>query len=177
MTRRAMLRSAIQLSGLLMAGLSMGCAFVGPPVNVSGPSRQVALLEGSWWGEYTGDANHLRHGSISFTLAPDTHQAQGSVLMTAEGLPRPYERVHGDAGQRPRGENRPETSLLSIRFVFVDEGVVVGDLDPYWDPDRATRALTTFRGTIDGRTISGTFRTRYANGTESTAGRWKVTKG
>ena len=168
--------SMARLGVIWAAALTASCALAGPPVPVSGGTRDVSLLEGRWSGEYFGDADHLRHGTISFTLASSSRQARGRVLMHAEGLPKP-DGALGDTDPRQRPDSLPDTSVLTIRFVFVSDGVIAGELDPYWDPDRAARAVTAFRGSVDGGTISGTFQTRYANGSPTTAGQWRVRRG
>jgi hypothetical protein len=176
MTTARLLRPRLMVVASILLLLTAGCAFVGPPVVVSGTAQDLARLEGSWSGNYTGDADHRRHGTINFTLQADGRQARGSVLMKAEDQPYAYQPFGRDPNVRQRPDPMLETSVLSIRFVYVSTGEVVGELDPYWDPDRRVRAVTTFRGSIDGSFISGTFRTRYANGGASSEGRWTVTR-
>ena len=59
---------------------------------------------------------------------------------------------------------RTESQLLTIRFVSADRGAVVGNMAPYWDPDRECQALASFitkdglmvvRGRLKGATRLG----------------------
>jgi hypothetical protein len=148
----------------LLAAAQMACVFHGPPVPVTGRPGDLEQLAGEWSGDYVGDHDHRRRGTIAFHLQAGATQAYGSVIMTPEGLGRAYQRA-----ESPR--------TLTIRFVHADGGTLVGALDAYWDPDRQSEATATFRGRlIDARTIEGTFTTRYATGAADTAGTWHVTR-
>jgi hypothetical protein len=150
------------------------CAFVAPRVEVLGTPGGLARLSGEWWGEYIGDRDHARHGSIAFKLVAGEDHAHGDVLMIPEGLGRPYGRNQWDEPGTPPHELEQRSRMLEIRFVMVTENTVNGVLGPYWDPDRQTEASATFRGRLADDTIEGTFTTSYASGAAKTGGRWKV---
>ena len=169
-----MLAHLVRLPGLVIVALTMGCAWHAAPVPVFGTPADLERLSGEWRGSYFGDHNHQRNGTVVFKLRADADGAAGDVIMTKEGLDRPYQHSPYETGTPPPA--RPQREL-SIRFVHTEDGVVIGELDPYWDPDRKSAALTTFRGRlIDEHTITGTFTTRYATGTASTGGTWKVAR-
>ena len=68
--------------GLVVAAavvLNQGCASMGPPVRVYGEPQNVERLAGNWWGEYIGNWDHRRQGSISFKLVGADQQAHGEV--------------------------------------------------------------------------------------------------
>ena len=160
------------LAVAMLAG-AMSCAYVSPPVTVVGPEPAVRALVGEWWGDYWSEDPIERRGSIHFTLIEDEDHAHGDVLMVPVGSNRPYGRFSGEPGTRqiPVG---PET--LAIRLVRVEDEVLRGDLEPYWDPDRETTATTTFRGTLREGTIVGTFVTTFASGAPEARGRWRVNR-
>jgi hypothetical protein len=104
------------------------------------------------------------------------YHAHGDVLMTPYGFDRAYERYRdGDPGANRR-DTAHASSVLTIRFVTVEEDTVRGVLDSYWDSDRFTEASTTFLGRVKDDVIEGTFTTRYATGAADTSGRWKVVR-
>jgi hypothetical protein len=159
------------LTSALLAG-AVGCAYVSPPVAVVGPQAAINSLAGEWWGDYSSDGPIERRGSIHFTLIEGEDHAHGDVLMVPAGSTNPYGRFAGDS--RPYQIRGPET--LSIRIVRIEDGTIRGDLEPYWDPDRDTSAITTFLGTLGENTIAGTFTTIFESGAFEARGRWKVTR-
>ena len=158
------------LAGAFLAG-SISCAYLSPPVVVVGPDPDLRAMVGEWWGDYRSEGPIERRGTIHFALIEGEDHAHGDVLMTPAGSNRPYGRFPGEPGtlQLPAA---PEA--LTIRLVRIEDGTLRGDLEPYWDPDRATTATTTFRGTLREDTITGAFITTFASGTLEAHGRWRV---
>jgi hypothetical protein len=150
--------------------LALGaCGASRSPVPLVGASSDVSALTGEWAGDYSS-AESGRSGSISFTLRAAGDSAFGDVIMipTAWGRPlMPYRQQNAAGGQVP------ETTVLSIRFVRVQQGHVSGTLDPYADPQTGARLLTTFTGEVSGNSIAGTYTTRLPSG-ETQTGRWSV---
>ena len=150
------------------------CTYGQPPVRVYGSPMDLDRLTGQWSGEYRGDPDHLRSGSIAFTLKAGTHEAVGDVLMTPQGA-SPYERYYGDDESRRGVEARvAPVQVLGIRFVDVDGREVSGRLDNFWDPDHRTSAHAIFSGRLGDDVLEGTFTTIYANGDRNSTGQWKV---
>lgn len=165
---------AMLMASVLLGG--WGCTFVAPAVPVQGTPAALELLSGEWWGEYVGDREHDRRGTIAFKLIAGEDHAHGDVLMVPRDTVRPYEPYRDDESGRRTAEPVSASRVLSIRFVAAGDGFVRGALDPYWDPDRRTEATATFRGRLRGDTIEGTFTTTYADGTPATGGRWTVAR-
>jgi hypothetical protein len=64
---------------------------------------------------------------------------------------------------------------LAMRFVFVTSDEVSDVLDPYRDPDCGCTLTTTFRGTLRGDVIEGTFHSEGDGFHHLPAsGRWRV---
>lgn len=148
--------------------LAMGCALNPAPVPVEGPKEDIQALVGEWVGEYRSIETG-RSGSIMFTLAAGSDTAFGDVVM-----------VPKDAGitpDTPPATTRQAQQVLTIRFVRVVEGTVVGTIDPYPSPDCGCQLLTTFRGALAGNRIEGTF-TIHHSGHEMVAqkGSWWATR-
>jgi hypothetical protein len=145
------------------------CAASRTPIPLVGQSADVSALAGEWTGDYSS-AESGRSGSITFTLRAAGDSAFGDVIMipSAWGRPlMPYRQQTAAGGQTP------ETTVLTIRFVRVQQGHVSGTLDPYAEPQTGARLLTTFTGELNGNTISGTYTTRLPSGDTQT-GRWSV---
>ena len=161
--------------GFLLAMLSGGCGYMAPSVQVMGTSRNLETLNGEWWGDYVGDRDSDRRGTITFRLLAGESAARGDVVMTPAGSPQPLARPSlAPATTNP--DAPAPSSVLTIRFVGASDGMVYGELDPFLDPERRVEAMTTFRGDVRGDTITGTFRTTYVNGAPQTTGRWQVTR-
>lgn len=138
---------------------------------VSGPPPSVSRLVGDWQGEYSSGGSG-RRGLIAFHLRAGADTADGDVIMQSR------------AGGDPSTANVPQSPLdafqttaeaIGIRFVFVSENEVRGVLNPYRDPNCGCTLTTTFRGTISGDIIEGTFHTE-GSGTSHmpTDGQWRV---
>jgi hypothetical protein len=153
-----------------LLALALGaCGASRSSVPLVGASSDVSSLTGEWAGDYSS-AESGRSGSISFTLRSAADSAFGDVMMipAATGRPlTPYQPSMGGAGQMQ------SSTVLTIRFVRVEQGHVSGTLAPYADPQTGTRLLTTFTGELNGNTIAGTYTTRLPSG-EMQTGRWSV---
>jgi hypothetical protein len=156
--------------------LATGCREFSPPIHLAGRPSDVSALVGDWHGDYVAFGSPSRHGTISFVLEPGDETARGSVVMIPEGSHHPYERYRGDLPVIAGQTYSPLSEVLSITVVRIEENMVRGEMDPYWDPDRECVAFTHFYGFIDGRTIEGTFRTTYNAPFGETTGRWRVTR-
>lgn len=152
-------------SALLLAA----CASNPAPVPVVGPSADVASLAGEWAGDYSS-AESGRSGSISFTLRSAADSAFGDVVMIPAGWGRPLTPWRGEASSAAQ---RPQTEVLTINFVRVQQAHVNGTLAPYADPQTGERLVTTFTGELKGNSIEGTYTTRLSSGQTQT-GRWTV---
>ena len=98
-----------------------------------GASADISALTGEWAGDYSSTESG-RSGSITFTLRAAGDSAFGDVIMipAAWGRPlMPYRQQIAGGGQAP------ETTVLTIRFVRVQQGYASGTLDPYADPQTA----------------------------------------
>jgi len=167
----ALIRTLLGVTAMVLVS---NCAFVAPRVEVLGTPRGLARLSGEWWGEYIGDRDHARHGSIAFKLVAGEDHAHGDVLMIPDGDSQPYGRYQRNEPSTPLYEVAERSRVLEIQFVMVTQDTVSGVLGPYWDPDRQTEASAMFRGRLADGTIEGTFTTSYASGAARTGGRWKV---
>ena len=158
------------LSLVLVPVALAACGASRSPVPVVGAATDVSALAGEWVGDYSSMESG-RSGSITFTLRAATDSAFGDVIMVPAGLGRPLVPWRGE-NVTGRGQMSPST-VLTIRFVRVEQGHVSGTLDPYGDPQTGERLLTTFRGELKGNTIAGTYITRLPSG-ETQTGRWSV---
>lgn len=143
-------------------------------VPVRGPQVEVASLAGDWHGAYSSVESD-RHGDIHFTLEVGADTAHGNVVMVP----------HGDHVARPAIDEPYQTTFdgrfmsqgLAIRFVEIGGGMVFGELDPYRDPDCGCQLRTTFRGTLNGDVISGTYRSAHSGDGRVVNGEWRVQRG
>ncbi|HEV8537324.1 MAG TPA: hypothetical protein VGR15_00250 [Bacteroidota bacterium] len=158
---------------LFVVTLISGCMTSSPqvvPVLVEGGNRE--LLVGEWAGEYSSSSNQ-RSGSITFKLDQGKDTAFGDVLMIARGSNQRY--FPEDYSQIPRTD--PFASrVLAIKFVHVAGDSVHGLLDPYWDPDRKSTVVTTFKGKVLTNRITGTFNGYDVSTGYTFSGRWQVTR-
>jgi len=149
--------------------LLAACAANPAPVPVVGASADVASLAGEWSGDYSSTESG-RSGSISFTLRSAADSAFGDVVMIPAGWGRPLTPWRGESSSAAQ---RPQSEVLTINFVRVQQAHVNGTLAPYADPQTGERLVTTFTGELSGNTISGTYTTRLTSGATQT-GRWTV---
>ena len=164
----------ITASILLLAVLA-GCSWRQTPVPVAGDTGSIAMLAGSWAGDYSSDQTG-RSGNITFELAADKASAYGDILMIAKPGPQQVSGTERMAGavQIQRATVEP----LRIRFVRAESGTITGTLDPYKDPDCGCTLTTTFAGKFTGPDrIEGTFHSRGADfGHVPADGKWSVTR-
>lgn len=161
---------AVRLMGAL--ALVAGCSPIVSRTPVRGAPQSVARLAGTWEGEYSSDESG-RSGTIVFRLRAGADTAEGDVVMGPRGESRASAPETGAV--MPHALGSPQ--LLTIKFVAVSGDVVSGVLDPYRDPACGCTLTTTFRGTLRGDAIEGTF---VSEGTGihhvPQSGRWRVTR-
>ena len=150
---------------------SIACSPVVMKTPVLGIPSTMSRLVGEWQGDYSS-VESGRRGVIAFRLRASADTAEGDVIMeSAEemGASAP------NTSPVPWDGMRTTRQALSIRFVLVSDDEVSGVLDPYRDPDCGCTLTTTFRGTLRGDTIEGTFRSE-GNGIHHLpqSGRWRV---
>ena len=155
---------------LLLPFTLTACGASHSPVPLVGTSGDTNALTGEWAGEYSSGESG-RSGSITFKLRSAGDSAFGDVVMIPSGLGRPVKPYN--EGQIAQPNAAPPSTLLTIRFVRVEQGRVSGTLDPYADPQTGERLFTTFVGDLKGNSIEGTYTTRLQSGVTQT-GRWSV---
>ena len=156
-------------TALLILPLVLACAANPDPVPVVGEPGDLRALAGEWAGEY-GSNETTRSGSIVFRLQAGADTASGDVVMIPSGARAPLHPMHGTEVSE---QNIPATQLLTIRFVRVQDGRVAGELQPYHEPTCDCALHTTFTGRVAGDSVTGTYRTRTAEGRE-TGGWWRI---
>ena len=163
------------LPALLLPFSLVACGVSHPPVPLVGTAAEVSSLIGEWSGDYSS-AESGRAGSIKFTLRAAGDSAFGDVVMvpSATGIPlTPWRSPDAPTAQPTGASQAPQSTVLKIRFVRVEQAHVSGTLDPYADPQTGSRLLTTFTGELRGNSIIGSYTTRLASG-ETQTGRWSV---
>jgi len=162
---------------ILTAGLAtwvlawqVGCALA-PPIVLESTPGDLEQLVGTWEGRYTG-ARNGRSGNIAFELVAGEDHAHGDVLMIPDGAERGYMRYPG----WPQDTYESLSQTLTIRFVRVQGGGINGSLDPYWDSDARCTTYATFRGSVHGNVMEGTFTSHCDNGALPIGGQWKVVR-
>lgn len=132
--------------------LAVGCASAPPTVTLEADPADLSALVGEWHGDYGSSATG-RHGSILFVLNAAQGSAVGEVLMVPAGYTAP--RTAAEASEQIR---RPIPQVLSIAFVYAQNGNLTGQLAPYRDPACGCPVNTVFSGRFTGPdTIAGTF--------------------
>ena len=166
------MRRIASLLGIgMLAVLGYGCSFAMRPVHFEAGAADWESLAGHWRGDYT-ITGRARHGLIEFRLKGLPHEATGDVLMIFERSAWPVTGMppkNGVSSQPPL-----DSQLLAIQFVAADHGMIRGNMEPYWDPDRGCRAWATFLGSVDGRVISGSFISVCDDQMRVLHGRWRV---
>jgi hypothetical protein len=138
---------------------------------VSGSPPAVSQLVGEWQGDYSSIESG-RRGLIAFRLRAGADTAEGDVIMQSRTDADPSA---PNAAPVTWDAVRTTQQQLSIRFVFVSETEISGVLNPYRDPDCGCTLTTTFRGTITGDVIEGTFHSEGTGmGHIPQDGRWRV---
>ena len=155
----------------LAALLAGGCGTVHPPVPVATEGGVGTSLAGVWEGTYES-RDTGRVGTLTFALSAAGDSAVGEVVMVPRGMPVV---VHQEDG-RWRWEGVARSEVLTIRFVRLRPGAVVGELDPYRDPDCGCELRTTFRGTVEGDTALGTFASAASHASHDAEGTWHAVR-
>ena len=150
------------------------CAPKQTPVRIVGEPLEMSALVGEWRGEYSSRETG-RSGSIVFRLKSVTDTAYGDVIMISRKSVQ--QQTGADPAMRS-GVTPAPGQVLTIRFVRMEGGRVVGRMAPYTDPDCDCRTLTTFHGTFKGpATIEGTFESSRSNADQAASmGKWKVNR-
>lgn len=151
--------------------IATACTPVVLKTPVSGTPTAVSRLVGDWQGDYTGGESG-RRGVITFRLRAGADTAEGDVIMQSRTDADPSAPNAPPVGwESLRTTHEP----LSIRFVFVSDSVVTGVLNPYRDPECGCALTTTFRGTLRGDAMEGTFHSEGSSISHiPTDGRWRV---
>lgn len=152
---------------LQIAALTLlaSCGTVQAPVPLYGPDDELALLAGEWRGQYSS-REAGRHGTIYFKLEAEADSAVGYVFMK----PGSWESDLLD--KTPRVYTPSE--MLTIRFVEMGRGRVVGRLDEYRDPGCGCLLETIFEGHVEGDRIEGVYTSHGDHFHISTSGQWWV---
>jgi len=158
---------------LAIALAAAACAARLSPIRIEGTPANLSQLVGTWTGEYVSDTSGEAGGSIYFRLQAEEARASGDVMMTRRGARTAYELYDPEHGI---GRSLGAAQSLSIEFVQARDGSVNGELDPYWDFDRACEAHTVFHGSIRGRVIEGTYETTFKGPYRLRTGKWRVVK-
>lgn len=147
----------------------VGCGSSEPAsVVVVGNPNELALLTGEWSGTYGSTATG-RSGSIVFHLLEEV--GHGDVVMAP--LPRIHPRTPDRRGSAIDVGDSDPAVVINIREVRVADGVISGELEPYFVPNEGLIVGTAFRGTIDGDKIAGTF-TMHSGRVAPLTGTWSV---
>ena len=166
------MRRIASLLGIgVLAVLGCSCSFAMRPVRFDAGAADWESLTGHWRGDYTITGRD-RHGLIEFRLKGLTHEATGDVLMIFERTAWPVTGMPPKDGMPPQPPL--DSQLLAIQFVAVDHGMIRGNMERYWDPDRGCNAWGTFLGSVDGHVISGSFTSVCDDGMRVLHGRWRV---
>jgi hypothetical protein len=115
-------------------------------VAVKGQDSELIKIAGDWEGEYQG-RDSGRKGPVKFSLQLGRHTAEGEVFM---------------GGETP----------LKIQFIEIEGGQLKGTIAPYMDPNCACEVSTSFLGTLQNDSVSGTFETSVQGTTQ--VGTWSV---
>ncbi len=160
----------IQLAVAATVAAVASCAYHPAPVPLVGSPHGIRRLVGTWSGEYATIPPD-RNGTIMFRLRAVSDTAYGDVAMAPNS-----NADMSQSGMRPAGPQRTWV-LFAITFVQVEGSFVVGQLDPYIDPDLENRVATRFRGTFTSdSTLGGTFVTVDVWGQVVRRGTWNVVR-
>jgi hypothetical protein len=160
-----------RLAVMLLAVTVTACASSMNRFPVEASPDLLHALAGRWTGEYSG----RRHGLIDFRLEADSNSAYGDVLMTDDSL-QPATGMPSRTTPQNGAAAPVRSTILTIHFVHVDRGRVMGMLDPYWDRERGCEATATFYGVLRDGTMDGQFVSMCSAGMPALRGRWKVTR-
>jgi len=153
---------------ITIAAITCSCSSAPAPVPVSGSAAQMERLAGSWAGEYSSLATG-RYGNIRFTLAAGSDTAHGDVVMVPRNA-----RASQQQGNDRVVASPANPATIRIAFVRAAGDSVIGQLEPYLDPDCACTLETSFHGRLSGDHIEGSYGSRNVQTGERAFGTWKV---
>lgn len=162
---RAQLISHFSVYILLIVVLG-GCRTINAPFPVHGDTSEVAFLKGEWRGEFSS-MDTGRSGDISFILSAQGDSAVGSVIMNL------WNWDDQKQNKNISGFGQPD-EVLSIRFVSIGEGRVVGRLSEYKDPACGCALDTIFEGHLEGDRIEGIYMSHGEGFHLDASGQWWV---
>ena len=133
-------------------------------------SRQPDLA-GVWGGTY-GSRETGRSGTAYLALTADGDSAAAEVGMV------PRERIVAvrRSGEGWLWQGVAPAHVLTTRLVRSTRGAVGADLNPYRDPDCGCLWRTTFRGSVEGDTVEGTFVTEAEPPGHDAEGTWRAAR-
>lgn len=133
---------------------------------VYGVQDEIETLVGTWRGEYESRESG-RYGRIYFELEMSADSAVGHIMMSTGqwDAEQPFD-FSIRSGQ--------STEMLTIRFVSIGDGRVVGRLDEYQDPNCGCQLETIFEGHVEENRIEGIYASHGDIFHLSTSGRWWV---
>ena len=154
------MRGTLLLAGIVAAA-SCRLTPSPQPVPVQGAHEDVSEFSGDWTGRYWSQASG-RHGTIRFNLPEHADTGYGEVEITfSPSLHLTREAAAVDYPKNRSDEPAPPTcTIIGIRVVRIEDGVLRGIMAPYWDPDCDCRAQTVFEGKLARNRVTGTFSTR-----------------
>lgn len=140
----------------LVAVLSLlgACASSMSSVPVRGDDRDVARMVGEWKGEFEG-ANNERRGTIKMILELGRHTAAAQVTMvgaTADG----------------------SDLKLKVEYLRIEDGAVIGEIEPYDDAACGCTVETRFEGVLSGDFMIGTYLARMTGTGQELTGQWSA---
>jgi hypothetical protein len=166
------------LAGSVSSCSSGGPKSPAPPMGMTGEKKSLKALEGRWEGTFTNPVNR-RTGTIVFDVFPGA-EAHGDILMIP---PDSREPLHPSVKPTAEQTIAAMPKVLEINFIEAEGNALMGTVGPFEDPLCQCPGRTTFRGTLSGDSISGTFQTEYLDSDWNpnpakpiTSGTWSVAR-
>jgi hypothetical protein len=169
---------AVVLAGSVFSCSSGAPKSPAPPMGMSGEKKSLKALEGRWEGTFTNPVTR-RTGTIVFDIFSGS-EAHGDILVIPPDSREPLR-----PSAKPTAEETIAAmpSVLEINFIEAEKNELLGTVGPFDDPLCPCPARTTFRGTLTGDSIAGTFQTEYLDSDFNpnpakpiTSGTWSVTR-
>lgn len=142
------------LSLIAVLSLLGACASSMSSFPVRGQDEDVARMVGEWKGEFQGN-NNERRGTIKMNLELGRHTAGAQVTMhgaTADGSPLE----------------------LRVEYLKIQDGTVLGEIEPYDDATCDCKVETTFEGALSGDYLIGTYHERMTGTGRERRGQWSA---
>jgi hypothetical protein len=119
-------------------------------IPTGGEKKSLSALVGRWEGTYTNPGNG-RTGTIVLEFSSGGKVANGDILMIPPD----------STARKPSAEETLRTmpQVYEINFIDAAGSGLTGTVGPYEDPTFHCSAHSEFQGTLQGDTITGTFRT------------------